>query len=282
MKTNNIILFLFLFSISSLAGQQIEEILKNKKTINKGKFFVYWGWNWASYSNSDIRFEGDNYNFMLSNVKAQDTQSKFSFKKYFGITNLTKPQTNARIGYFFKENYTISIGLDHLKYVVNNDQFVNIVGNIDIGNTTYDGVYTGQQVQLTEDFLRLEHTDGLNYINLEIKRFDNIDHWFGFNFENLQINLTEGFGAGVLYPKTDTSLLGKERHDDYHLSGWGISAGVGLNITFLKYFYIQSDYKVGYINMPDIKTSLSPVDSASQSFFFFQNNILIGGRFRIF
>ena len=282
MKTNNIILFLFLFSISSLVGQQIDEIFKKKKTINKGKFFVYWGWNWASYSNSDIRFEGDDYNFMLSNVKAQDTPSKFSFKKYFGITNLTKPQTNARIGYFFKENYTISIGLDHLKYVVNNDQFVNIVGNIDIGNTTYDGIYTGQQVQLTEDFLRLEHTDGLNYINLEIKRFDNIDHWFGFNFENLQINLTEGLGAGVLYPKTDTSLLGKERHDDYHLSGWGISAGVGLNITFLKYFYIQSDYKVGYINMPDIKTSLSPVDSASQSFFFFQNNILIGGRFRIF
>ena len=77
----------------------------------------------------------------------------------------------------------------------------------------------------------------MNYINLEIKRFDNIDHWFGFNFENLQINLIEGSGTGVLYPKTDTSLLGKVRHDDYHLSGWGISAGVGLNITFLKYLY---------------------------------------------
>jgi hypothetical protein len=253
-----------------------------KKVVNKGKFFAYWGWNWASYSGSDIRFKGNNYDFTLSNVKAQDTPSKFSFKKYFGITNITKPQTNARIGYFFKENYTISIGLDHMKYVVDNDQFVGVNGNINIGNSKYDGVYSGQEVQLTADFLRLEHTDGLNYINLEVKRFDNIDHWFGLHLDNLQINLTEGFGAGVLYPKTDTTLLGKERHDDFHLSGWGVSAGVGLNITFLKHFYIQSDYKIGYINMSDIKTSLSSLDSAAQSFYFFQNNILIGGRFNIF
>ncbi|MEE9408780.1 MAG: hypothetical protein V3V28_11975 [Polaribacter sp.] len=90
----------------------------------------------------------------MQDVTAQDTPSKFTFKKYFGIKNLTKPQTNARIGYFFKENYTISIGIDHMKYVVDNDQFVDINGNINIGNTKYDGVYTGQQVQLTKDFLR--------------------------------------------------------------------------------------------------------------------------------
>jgi len=87
---------------------------------------------------------------------------------------------------------------------------------------------------------------------------------------------------GVLYPKTDTTLLGNERHDDFHLSGYGVSAGLGLNITFLKYFFIQADLKAGYINMPDIKTSLNPLDFASQSFLFLQNNILIGGSFRLF
>ena len=85
-----------------------------------------------------------------------------------------------------------------------------------------------------------------------------------------------------MYPRTDTTLLGKERHDNFHLSGWGISVGAGLNITFLKHFYIQTDYKIGYINMPDIKTSLSYSDSASQQFLFFQNNILIGGKFKVF
>ena len=276
------VLVVLFFSTTSFVGQENTVFTKKNKVVNKGKFFVYWGWNWASYTDSDIRFKGNNYDFTLRNVKSHDTPSEFSFKKYFGITNITKPQTNARIGYFFKENYTISIGLDHMKYVVNNDQFVNIDGNINIGNSKYDGTYNAQQIQLTEDFLRLEHTDGLNYINVQLYRFDDISSWFGFSSDNLQINLTEGIGIGVLYPKTDTTLLGNERHDDFHLSGYGVSAGFGLNITFLKHFFIQADVKAGYINMSDIKTSLNPLDSASQSFLFLQNNILIGGRFRLF
>ena len=282
MKAFIIILMTLFLSITALVGQQNNEFPKKKKVVNKGKFFAYWGWNWASYTDSNIHFQGDNYDFTLQNVTAQDTPSKFTFSKYFGITNLTKPQTNARIGYFFKENYTISIGVDHMKYVVDNDQFATINGNIAIGNTKYDGTYTGEQVQLTADFLRLEHTDGLNYINIELYRFDDISSWFGIDSESFQINITEGFGAGILYPKTDTTLLGKERHDDYHISGYGLSAGLGLNITFLKHFFIQADLKGGYINMPNLKTSLSAADSASQSFYFLQNNILIGGKFRLF
>jgi len=282
LKANYICTLVLLLNISFIQGQQRDDVALKNKPTNKGKFFAHWGWNWASYSDSDIRFKGENYDFVLSDVKARDTPSKFSFKKYFGITNITKPQTNFRIGYFFKENYTISIGVDHMKYVVNNDQFVTIDGTITIGNLKYDGIYNNQKIQLTEDFLRLENTDGLNYLNIELKRFDNIDHWFGFNSKNLQVNLTEGFGVGVLYPKTDTSLLGKERHDDYHLSGWGVSAIAGLNVTFLKHFYIQSAYKIGYIDMPDVKTSLNTLESASQSFFFFENNIVIGGKFRLF
>ena len=282
MKAYYILLVTLFFCITTVTAQQKDIIPKKNKVVNKGKFFVYWGWNWASYSDSDIRFKGEDYDITLSNVRAQDRQTAFSVNNYFNPANITIPQTNYRIGYFFKENYTVSIGVDHMKYVMVNDQNVAINGEINIGNPKYDGTYTGEQIQLAEDFLRFEHTDGLNYLNVEVKRFDNIDHWFGLDLENLQINVTEGLGAGVLYPKTDTSLLGKDRHDDYHLSGWGVSTGVGLNIAFLKHFYIQADYKIGYINMPDIKTSLSSVDSGSQSFFFFQNNILIGGKFRLF
>ena len=77
-------------------------------------------------------------------------------------------------------------------------------------------------------------------------------------------------------------MLEKERHDDFHISGYGLSIGAGLNITFLKHFFIQADLKGGYINMPNVKISTSSLDGASQDFFFLQNNILIGGRFRLF
>jgi hypothetical protein len=35
------------------------------------------------------------------------------------------------------------------------------------------------------------------------------------NTDKIQVNVTEGLGLGLLYPKTNTTLLGKERHDDF-------------------------------------------------------------------
>ena len=169
-----------------------------------------------------------------------------------------------------------------MKYIVIADQNVIINGAISSGNEIFDKTYSNETIQLSDNFLQFEHTDGLNYINVEIKRFDDISHWFGLEMKNLQFNLTEGVGTGILFPKTNSALLGKERHDDFHLSGWGISAGAGLNITFLKHFFIQADYKIGYIDMPSIRTTLSPSDTASQNFFFFENTFLFGGRFKLF
>ena len=267
---------LFLFISMTLFSQE-EEI---EKETNKGKVFIYWGWNRANYSNSDIHFTGENYDFTLSNVTAQDRITPFTFNDYFNLRRISIPQTNFRIGYFLNDHYTISVGVDHMKYVVNSYQNVPIDGEINAG-TPYDGIYNNDNIRLTHDFLQLEHTDGLNYVNFEVKRLDEIGHLIGINHKNFQLNITEGIGAGILYPRTDTTLLGQERHDNFHVSGWGVSAGVGLNLTFFKYFFIQSDVKAGYINMPNIRTSLSPVDKASQSFTFLERTIVFGAKFNI-
>jgi hypothetical protein len=268
--------FMLLSIVSSSAQQNGQYQQKNK-----GKFYVYWGWNRGTYSDSDIRFKGDNYDFTLSDVTANDRPTKFGLNPYFRLDRITIPQTNYRIGYFFKENYTVSIGVDHMKYVMNADQNVMINGTINTGSS-FDKVYTNENIKLTESFLTFEHTDGLNYINVAVKRFDDFSHLIGLSSKNLQINLTEGIGAGFLFPKTNSKLLNKERYDEFHVAGWGISASVGLNITFLKHFFIQSDVKAGYIKMSDIRTTKSSSDSASQSFSFIENTIVFGGRFRLF
>jgi len=269
-------LILLLVSVHMVAQEPVEE-----KVSNKGKFYVYWGWNRGTYSDSDIRFKGENYDFTLSDVTANDRPTKFGLNPYFRLDRITIPQTNYRIGYFFKENYTVSIGVDHMKYVMNADQNVMINGTIDTGST-YDKVYNNEAITLVEDFLTFEHTDGLNYINAEVKRFDDFSYLFGMNSKNVQINLTEGIGAGFLFPKSNTKLLNKERYDDFHIAGWGISASVGVNITFLKHFFIQSDVKAGYINMSNIRTTKNTADAASQSFSFIENTLVFGGRFRLF
>ena len=56
------------------------------------------------------------------------------------------------------------------------------------------------------------------------------------NTDKFQINATEGIGGGVLLPKTNAKLLNKDRHDDFHLSGYGVSAKIGLNFTIFKYW----------------------------------------------
>ncbi len=246
---------------------------------NKGKMFVYWGWNRASFSNSDITFKGTNYNFTLQDVEAKDRITPFTFD-YFHPTKVTLPQTNVRIGYFLSDNYTISVGVDHMKYVMKSYQTVKINGEINAG-TPFDGVYNNDDIRLSHDFLQFEHTDGLNYVNLELKRFDEIGHLIGMNHKDFQLSITEGFGAGILYPRTNAKLFNQERWDEFNISGWGVSVGAGLNLTFFKHFFVQSDLKYGYIKMPNIRTTENIEDSASQSFTFFQKTFVFGARFNI-
>ena len=122
----------------------------------------------------------------------------------------------------------------------------------------------------------------LNYVCVEVSRFDDISSVFGLYAENFQINVTEGLGLGFLFPKTNSTLLGKERYDDFHVSGYGISGRVGLDFTIYKYFFLMTELKGGFIDMGDIRTTQSSSDSASQNFWYVQPTIVFGGKFRLF
>jgi hypothetical protein len=272
--------FLALVFTNTISAQK--EITKQDKYTahNKGKFFVSWGGNRENYSKSDVTFKGKDYNFTIDNITAHDKPKGFHID-YINPARMTIPQTNFRIGYFISNHYSVAIGVDHMKYVMTQNQTANITGSI-AANSAYDGIYNNTPKVLTEDFLMFEHTDGLNYVNTEFARHDDISSLFKIgNTDKIQVNITEGVGVGLLYPKTNTRLLGKERHDDFHVSGYGTSLKAGLNITFFKHFYIQGELKGGYINMQDIRTTQSTEDSASQDFFFFQRVIAIGAIFRI-
>ncbi len=217
----------------------------------------------------------------MDKVVAHDRQTPLGLDPYLAPGRVTIPQTNFRIGYFLTDHWSLSMGLDHMKYVMDQDQTVPITGYIQNSNTPYDGFYQNVPIQLKEDFLTFEHTDGLNYINVEIRRHDNLLELRRYNLPNIDINLIEGFGVGVLLPKTNTLLLNNQRYDEFHLAGYGLGGFVGLNITFFNHFFIQSELKGGYINMPDIRTTEFKSDRASQHFLFLQSNLLIGANFRI-
>lgn len=248
---------------------------------NKGKFFVYWGWNRAAYSHSNISFRGESYNFKLLKVVAKDRQTPWDPAIYLNPALITIPQTNFKIGYFINDHYNLSFGVDHMKYVMVQDQTVKINGSISTEGSPYNGSYANDDIVLIDDFLTYEHTDGLNYINLELSRVDDVLKWSGHELKNLEINITEGVGAGALLPKTNAKLFGQERHDDFHLAGYGLDVKLGLNVTFFKYFFIQGELKGGFIHMPDIRTTKFKSDKASQAFVFGEADLLFGVIFRV-
>lgn len=273
------------FAVNMFAQEEIA-IQDKYAAHNKGKFFVSWGGNRDSYSKSDVTFKGKDYLFTVDNMTAHD-KPKGWHVDYINPTKMTIPQTNLKFGYFINDHYSIAIGVDHMKYVMTQNQTANVTGFVDLpegqDGAIHNGIYKNEPINFTDEtFLTYEHTDGLNYINTEFARHDDISKWFSLpNIDKFQINLTEGIGGGILYPKTNTKLLGKDRHDDFHVSGYGVSAKAGINFTFYKHFYIQGELKGGYIDMHDIRTTVSNEDSASQHFLFFQRIIAVGGVFRI-
>jgi hypothetical protein len=272
--------FLILFISFSIFAQN-DSIKKDRYTAhNKGKFTISWGGNREKYSQSDIHLMCDDYNFVVQSADAHDKPKGWHID-YITPGRMTVPQTNFKLGYFFTDKYSVSIGVDHMKYVMTQNQTANITGIID-GNPPFNGGYANTPTVLTEEFLMFEHTDGLNYLYTEIARQDDISKWFGIkNTDKFQVNINGGFGFGLLYPKTNTTLMGKERYDEFHISGYGTSVKAGLNLTIFKYFTIEGVLKGGYINMPDIRTTANTSDSASQEFFFAETILAFGGIFRI-
>nr|WP_315152335.1 hypothetical protein [uncultured Flavobacterium sp.] len=277
------ILFLFV-SFNSFA--QNDTIKKERYTAhNKGKFTISWGGNRGYFTDSDITFKGNDYNFTVENAKSHD-KPKGWHVDYITPGRMTIPQTNFKLGYFISDKYIVFVGVDHMKYVMTQGQTANISGEINYPlshpSSKFNGTFNGTPTVMTEDFLMFEHTDGLNYVYTEIARQDDISSWFGItNTDKFQININEGVGIGALYPKTNTTLMGQERHDAFHVSGFGTSIKAGINFTIFKYFTIEGTLKGGYINMPDIRTTKSSSDTASQHFFFGETIISFGGIFRI-
>ncbi len=264
---------LFLFSGLSSIGIYGQSAIPVPGGSHTDSWYIYWGWNREVYTRSDIHFQGADYDFTLQDVRAIDRQTKFSVNPYLNPVKMTIPQYNFRLGYYLNDHWNVSLGIDHMKYVMVQRQVVTMNGWIG-GDHTYTGTYDERSQRLNKDFLVFEHTDGLNDLNLELRYSSVLGEW-----PQVTLRHTEGGGVGVLIPRTNTTLLGMERYDEFHLAGWALQVMAGLQLTFFERFLIQSEVKTGLIDMPDIRTTSSVLDKASQHFLFLQGNLVFGVAF---
>jgi hypothetical protein len=257
-------LLIILLNCSSTHAQWFPEMQR------KGSVFGGWGWNRAAYSNSDIHFTGDGYDFTLFNVQAKDRQTQFDAKTYFSPNTISIPQTNMKIGYFIQDRIAITLGVDHMKYVMVQDQNVAFEGRI--SDATYMSMVQDNAVKLTPEFLTFEHTDGLNYLLAEVEFYQGI---FAGSF--IDVNTYGGIGAGALMPKSNVKLMGYPRNDEFHFAGFGANLKCGAEVLLGNHFYLRGEAKCGYINMPDIVTRAESIgDRASQQFGFAAIDFMFG------
>jgi hypothetical protein len=267
-----VIIACLLSLINHVSAEEIKENIRQK-----GQWYGYWGWNRSQYSDSDIHFKGDDHDFTLHNTSAKDRQNEVTsssiFDRYLNPVNLTIPQYNYRVGYFIVDNWAVSLGFDHMKYVVEQGQIVSISGTINTPGFEKSNP-DAENKEINSDFLSFEHTDGLNMISIETEYFYSLwNHGKDFDFA-----LFGGAGIGVMVPKTNVKMLNYKRNDEFHLAGYATSVKAGFEFTFFHNWFFRGLAKFGYTNLGDVLTT-SEGSTAAQSFYFEEYIGAMGYRF---
>lgn len=279
MKKAGIFGILLLTSVSVVRAQVADNLAskpaKKYRTNRKKQLYALWGWNRDAYTHSTLSIKGDDYDLVLHEIKAKDKPTAVTYHNYLQPDRMTIPQTNFRIGYFIKDDWALTLGVDHMKYVMVQNQTVQMNGVITRpGN--YTGTYNGPMV-LTEDFFTFEHTDGLNLLNVGAEKYLT---FIQSKDNNFIISGLVGAEVGVMLPKTNAKLMDYKRNDRFHLSGFGLDAKAGIEATFFRHLVLKFEAKGGYINMPNIILHEEGVNGkGKQDFFFVQANGMIGLKF---
>ncbi|MFT5819563.1 MAG: hypothetical protein ACI8ZM_000788 [Crocinitomix sp.] len=250
---------------------------KKKFGTQKNTMYVYWGYNRSIYSKSDIEFSSPDYNFTIKNVEAQDRPVR-EFATYVNLKTITVPQFNVRVGWYYKFRWDFSIGYDHMKYVMRQNQSLYING--DVGTTTtseLNGVYTDNDglIPIRSQDLDYENTNGLNYISIQLNNTAPL-----YKAKNRKIALQRRFGMGLgpVITQTDFNWDGVTYNSDYKqkIAGYGVSFHSGLRLDFFNRFFLQSNWSAGFIHLPKNATIIGQGHYSKQKFVYGQWELLGG------
>ncbi len=264
----NFLLIFFLLYTPLCFAQEVERCnCPQNSPVGKGTFYFSWGYNKDYFSKSDLHFkdEGEgNYDFTLHDVKAKDRPG---FKNIFSTT-LAVPQYSYRLGYFFnnKKDLGIEINFDHTKYVMVNNQVARLEGTI--GDVYYD-----KDTLVTPDFLRFEHTNGANFLMVNVLKRQqllvskNKKHWLSGIVKP---------GAGIVIPKTDVAILGKNLDNKFHIAGYIVGVEAGLRYDLFKYAFLEFTGKGTFANYMDVLV----IGTGKANHHFFTGEIILTAGFQ--
>jgi hypothetical protein len=76
-------LLVILFLLEGFSPISLKAQLSDLSDGRKNMFFAYWGWNREGYSDSDIRSDGQDYDFTLEKCKSKRPTDQIRFRSLF-------------------------------------------------------------------------------------------------------------------------------------------------------------------------------------------------------
>ncbi len=219
----------------------------NLGSHRKNTFYLFWGYNRSYFSTTNLHFTGPNYDFTLYNLKATDRPIPFGWV-YFNPETISIPQYNIRLGYFITDRISLSLGMDHMKYVITQNQATTISGVItEEASLKYAGNYLNQAINLDADLLIFEHTNGFNLTSFDLEYTQPL---FSFLNKKISLNWNFGFGGIWIITKTDVKVMGDGLDNDFHISGFTLAGKTGPKIDFWNRLFLAAEIKGGYASLP--------------------------------
>lgn len=224
-------------------SKNTDDILKalqsEKGHGNGGMIYITWGYNRTWFNDADTTFKTPNGTFTFHNAHATDRPST-KLKTYF--TDLTIPQYNVRIGYKFNKKWSVEVGTDHMKWVMDPNTKYEISGNYDKPVWIHDGNWANfRQVSFEQakaegngSFVMMEHSDGYNYPHATAFFTSTL---LKSPNERFRLDGSVGAGFGMLVPKTRMRIADtpdgtfRDVDNKFHIAGWG--AHVETNAKFV-------------------------------------------------
>lgn len=271
-----ILIFILLFSCTDQISAQGKR--KPVDTSKKGAMFFYWGYNRSYFSKTNIHFTGPNYDFTVYDVKGTDRPVKFGWK-YLNPGTITIPQYNFRLGYFITNKLAVSIGMDHMKYVVTQDQIVKMSGVITPeASLIYEGTYLNEDIKLDKEFLSFEHTNGFNLASIDVEYLQPIASVFN---DQLSFSWNVGIGGIWIVAKTDVRVMGDGLDNDFHIAGYSLAAKTGPRIEYRNLIFLLAELKGGYASLPSVLVKNAEPEIGDHNLSYLEYYIALGVNFKL-
>jgi hypothetical protein len=244
----------------------LDSLTKNVENVfkvnppKKRMIYFSWGYNRGFHSKSDATFKTADGTFTIHDAVGRDRQSK-DILDYVIPSRIPIPQYNLRIGYQLNDHWDIVAGLDHMKWVFDNQLKYEVTG--DYNHTVFvpdpsgdPALLTGltfDQVKQTGDvrWLSFEHTNGYNYVHAGAIYKSNL---FTSRNGDFKIETGIGAGAGIMVPQTtvkyhqDTWWNWQGVDNQFHVAGFGGHAEAKIQLGY-KNFFIEPVVRGTYIKI---------------------------------